>query len=61
MGEVTSENRFKCHICLKSFKYKHVLDNHERTHTGEKPFKCDICDASFTQKSDLIKHTRNIY
>lgn len=27
---------FVCPICNRSFGYKHVLQNHERTHTGEK-------------------------
>lgn len=26
---------FTCKICNRSFGYKHVLQNHERTHTGE--------------------------
>ena len=53
MEEVASENRFKCHICLKTLKTKQKLDNHERTHTGEKTFRCDICDKSFTTKQNL--------
>lgn len=34
---------FTCPICHRSFGYKHVLQNHERTHTGEKPFECKEC------------------
>ena len=34
---------FTCPICHRSFGYKHVLQNHERTHTGEKPFECREC------------------
>lgn len=26
---------FTCKVCNRSFGYKHVLQNHERTHTGE--------------------------
>lgn len=34
---------FTCEVCSRSFGYKHVLQNHERTHTGEKPFECPEC------------------
>ena len=34
---------FTCQVCSRSFGYKHVLQNHERTHTGEKPFECPEC------------------
>ena len=34
---------FTCNVCNRSFGYKHVLQNHERTHTGEKPFECKEC------------------
>ena len=30
MEEVTSEKRFKCHICSKTFNRKEHLINHER-------------------------------
>ena len=55
MEEVTSENRFRCHICAKSFTTKQSLDNHVRVHTGEKPFQCDICEKAFTVKSYLVR------
>ena len=58
MEEVTSENRFKCHICEKTFNRKDHFKNHERIHTGEKPFQCDICKASFAVKSSLVRHKR---
>ena len=58
MEEVTSENRFKCHICEKTFNRKEHFINHERIHTGEKPFQCDICKASFAVKSSLVRHKR---
>lgn len=58
MEEVTPENRFKCHICSKTFTSKQNLDNHVRIHTGEKPFQCDICKKTFAQKSNLVGHER---
>lgn len=34
----TKDKVFTCKICNRSFGYKHVLQNHERTHTGEVNF-----------------------
>ena len=49
MEEVTSEKRFKCHICSKTFTRQNHLVKHERIHTGEKPFECDICGLKFSR------------
>ena len=58
MEEVTSENRFQCQLCLKTFKRKDHLANHERTHTEERPFQCEICNKAFARKDNLDKHRR---
>lgn len=49
---------FRCNICDRSFGYKHVLQNHERTHTGEKPFQCTECNKRFTRDHHLKTHMR---
>ncbi|XP_058126303.1 protein krueppel [Anopheles ziemanni] len=49
---------FTCKICNRSFGYKHVLQNHERTHTGEKPFECPECHKRFTRDHHLKTHMR---
>lgn len=49
---------FICPICNRSFGYKHVLQNHERTHTGEKPFECRECHKRFTRDHHLKTHMR---
>lgn len=54
----TRDKCFTCNICSRSFGYKHVLQNHERTHTGEKPFKCPECQKRFTRDHHLKTHMR---
>lgn len=49
---------FTCKTCNRSFGYKHVLQNHERTHTGEKPFECPECHKRFTRDHHLKTHMR---
>lgn len=49
---------FTCPTCNRCFGYKHVLQNHERTHTGEKPFECTICAKKFTRDHHLKTHMR---
>lgn len=45
-----------CEICGKSFRTKHGLKKHERSHTGQKPYKCAICFKSFAQWSQWKAH-----
>lgn len=54
----TKGKKYVCNICQRSFDYKHVLQNHERTHTGEKPFKCPQCQKKFTRDHHLKTHMR---
>jgi krueppel len=54
----TKDKVFTCKICNRSFGYKHVLQNHERTHTGEKPFECSQCHKRFTRDHHLKTHMR---
>ncbi|KAF7990351.1 hypothetical protein HCN44_000156 [Aphidius gifuensis] len=49
---------FTCSTCHRSFAYKHVLQNHVRTHTGEKPFVCPVCQKRFTRDHHLKTHMR---
>lgn len=50
---------FTCEVCSRSFGYKHVLQNHERTHTGEKPFECPECHKRLVIKFYCNNFFRN--
>lgn len=49
---------FECKICNKNFGYKHVLQNHEKIHTGEKSYQCSICCKDFRRDHHLKVHMR---
>lgn len=57
-GNGGGDKAFSCGICNRTFGYKHVLQNHERTHTGEKPFECPECHKRFTRDHHLKTHMR---
>ncbi|XP_044729408.1 protein krueppel-like [Chrysoperla carnea] len=57
-GANRGDKQFICGVCNRSFGYKHVLQNHERTHTGEKPFECPECHKRFTRDHHLKTHMR---
>lgn len=56
--DLPRDKQFTCGVCNRSFGYKHVLQNHERTHTGEKPFECPECHKRFTRDHHLKTHLR---
>lgn len=53
-----SKKVFECKTCKKTFGYKHVLQNHEKVHTGEKSFRCTKCGRNFRRDHHLKVHMR---
>lgn len=54
----TKQKIFECKTCNKTFGYKHVLQNHEKVHTGEKSFRCLKCNKCFRRDHHLKVHMR---
>ncbi|XP_056325560.1 zinc finger protein 646 [Danio aesculapii] len=53
----SSDRRFKCHICGKSYRHAGSLINHKRSHqTGI--FQCSICRKSYPHLAALRSHLR---
>lgn len=56
--EANSERTFICDVCEKSFRLKHHLGVHLRTHFNIKNYQCEICSKQFKQGSHLTLHKR---
>jgi len=50
----TTNEKFNCTICGKTFKDKIFLKNHENTH--DKKYECKFCKRKFSQKHELSTH-----
>ena len=51
-----ADKKYSCGICHRSFKHRHVLQQHYITHTILRPYKCDYCDFAARQKASLWRH-----
>uniref|UniRef100_A0A3B4AGK9 Uncharacterized protein n=1 Tax=Periophthalmus magnuspinnatus TaxID=409849 RepID=A0A3B4AGK9_9GOBI len=47
---------FGCPVCNKSFKMKHHLTKHLKTHGGLRPFECSICGKKVIWKDSFLRH-----
>ena len=64
-NSVKDSKNFCCEYdnCLKSFKFKWILDRHYLSHKPNKLFKCtyEECVKSYKSKENLTLHFKNIH
>ena len=64
-NSVKDSKNFLCEYdnCLKSFKFKWILDRHYLSHKPHKLFKCSYedCVKSYKSKENLTLHFKNIH
>ncbi|XP_045470848.1 zinc finger protein 492-like isoform X1 [Harmonia axyridis] len=56
--KVTSDKRYECDICQKSFTTEKYRDVHVKGHQGIKKYPCKVCDKTFLSKSHLNEHQK---
>ncbi|KAK7124146.1 hypothetical protein R3I94_018492 [Phoxinus phoxinus] len=47
---------FACPVCAKSFKMKHHLTKHVKTHGGLRPYECALCGKKIVWRDSFLKH-----
>lgn len=47
---------FSCPVCTKSFKMKHHLTKHLKTHGGLRPFECGVCGKKVVWRDSFLRH-----
>lgn len=54
------DDRFKCELCDRGFKKKHLLQEHQVIHqeSEARPFKCHLCSIAFTRNDLLEFHVK---
>ena len=60
--ESTTDDRFLCDQCHKSFKYRQSLQYHiESVHMDKKNFSCNVCGRGFTRMQRLREHAARMH
>ncbi|XP_061616910.1 hypermethylated in cancer 2 protein isoform X2 [Phyllopteryx taeniolatus] len=47
---------FGCPVCTKSFKMKHHLTKHLKTHGGLRPYECGVCGKKVIWRDSFLRH-----
>ncbi|XP_059205435.1 zinc finger and BTB domain-containing protein 22 isoform X1 [Centropristis striata] len=47
---------FGCPVCTKSFKMKHHLTKHLKTHGGLRPYECGLCGKKVIWRDSFLRH-----
>uniref|UniRef100_A0A3P9L0H2 Zinc finger and BTB domain containing 22a n=1 Tax=Oryzias latipes TaxID=8090 RepID=A0A3P9L0H2_ORYLA len=47
---------FGCPVCSKSFKMKHHLTKHLKTHGGVQPYECTLCGKKVVWRDSFLRH-----
>uniref|UniRef100_A0A8C8CU18 Zinc finger and BTB domain containing 22a n=1 Tax=Oncorhynchus tshawytscha TaxID=74940 RepID=A0A8C8CU18_ONCTS len=47
---------FACPVCAKSFKMKHHLTKHLKTHGGLRPYECGLCGKKVIWRDSFLRH-----
>ncbi|NXL75562.1 ZN438 protein, partial [Leptocoma aspasia] len=48
----------KCHVCNRTFQFKHHLQDHMNTHTSRRPYSCRICRKAYIHSGSLSTHMK---
>ena len=57
-----TERKFKCNLCEKSFKHKHILEGHiALIHEGKKKYDCASCNEVFDRIGTLRDHFETVH
>ena len=54
----TSDKRFKCPDCDKSYRAKETLNRHRKNHSRQAEHVCSICHVGFRRKDLLLRHSK---
>ncbi|KAH9362334.1 hypothetical protein HPB48_017986 [Haemaphysalis longicornis] len=49
---------YMCNYCSYTTLKGHLLEEHQRQHTGERPFRCLQCDYKAARRGQLLRHSR---